>query len=112
MATLKLTATKIDKHKPTKNDENLTDGNGLYLRFRKSQSGSLARIWMYTYKVGTKSLYLTLGEHEASLSDFDRAIYKLTVGARLTLETARKIAAELADWRQRGVDPKEFQQSE
>jgi integrase len=108
----KLTATKIEKHKPTKNDESLTDGNGLYLRYRKGQAGALSRIWMYTYKAGTKSVYLTLGDYEASLPDFDVVLYKLDAGAKLTLENARKIAVELTDWRKKDLDPKTFQQSE
>lgn len=67
---------------------------------------------MYTYKIGTKSVYLSLGDHEASLPDFDITIYKLSPAARLTLETARRIATELTDWRKRGTDPKEFIQAE
>jgi integrase len=112
MAAQKLTATKIDKYKPTKNDEALADGNGLYIRFRRGHSGGISRTWMYTYKVGTKSVYLSLGDHEASLPDFDVSIYKLSPAARLTLETARRIATELTDWRKRGTDPKEFIQAE
>ncbi|HJW56907.1 MAG TPA: tyrosine-type recombinase/integrase [Burkholderiaceae bacterium] len=108
----KLTATKIEKHKPIENDERLPDGNGLYIRFRKGQSGNLSRSWMYTYKVGTKSVYMTLGDYDASLPDFESSIYKLSSGAKLTLENARKIAAELKDWRKRGLDPKEFLQQE
>lgn len=108
----KLTTTKIEKYKTTKNDESLTDGNGLYLRFRKGQGGTLSRIWMYTYKVGTKSIYVTLGDYDASLSDFDVVLYKLETGAKLTLENARKIAVELTDWRKKDIDPKAFQQSE
>lgn len=108
MAAQKLTATKIDKYKPAKNDESLADGNGLYIRFRRGHTGAISRTWMYTYKVGTKSVYLTLGDHEASLPDFDIGIYKLSPAARLTLETARRIATELTDWRKRGTDPKDF----
>lgn len=67
---------------------------------------------MYTYKVGTKSVYVSLGEHDSSLSDFDISIYKLAPAARLTLETSRRIAAELTDWRKSGTDPKEFFQAE
>jgi hypothetical protein len=111
MAAQKLTATKIDKHKPAKPDEFVSDGNGLYLRFRRGQTG-LSRTWMYAYKGGTKSVYLTLGEHETSLPAFETAIYRLPRGSRLTLENARKIAVELTDWRRRNVDPKEFLQSE
>lgn len=112
MAAHKLTATKIDKYKPSKHDESLTDGNGLYLRFRKGQSGSFSRTWMYTYKAGTKSVYLTLGEHDAGLPEFETTIYRLALGSRLTLENARKIAVELTDWRKRNLDPKAFLQSE
>lgn len=112
MAVLKLTATKIDKYKPFKNDAILSDGNGLYLRFRQVRDGSYSRIWMYTYKAGTKSVYMTLGEHNAGLPNFETAIYKLPPEARLTLETARKIAVELTDWRKRGLDPKTVLHSE
>lgn len=112
MATQKLTATKIDKHRPIKNDESLTDGNGLYIRFRKGQTGQFSRAWMYTYKAGTKSIYMTLGDHEASLPDFETTIYRLAPGSRLTLENARKIAVELTDWRKRNLEPKYFLQSE
>lgn len=56
---------------------------------------------MYTYKVGTRSVYLTIGDYNASLPDFEIAIYKLPAGTRLTLEHARKIAVEFTDWRQR-----------
>lgn len=108
MPAFKLTATKVERHRPVKADESLTDGNGLYLRFRRGHSGGLSRVWMYTYKVGTKSSYVTLGEHNGSLSDFDIDLYSLPAGARLTLETARRIAAELTDWRKRGIDPKNF----
>lgn len=108
MAAYKLTATKIEKHKPLKDDESVADGNGLYIRFRRSQAGPLSRIWMYVYKTGTKSNYLTLGEYGASLSDFDLAIFRLNAEARLTLDTARRIAVEISDWRKRGTDPKEF----
>ena len=112
MGAQKLTATKINKYKPAKIDEILADGNGLYLRFRKSRVGSCSRTWMYAYKSGTKSIYLTLGEYESSLPAFETALYKLASDARLTLENARKIAAELADWRKRGLEPKVFLQSE
>lgn len=112
MAAHRLTATKIDKYKPSTNDEILSDGNGLCLRYRTGRTGSRSRVWMYTYRSGTASIYLTLGEHDASLPDVQAAIYKLTPGARLTLENARKIALELGDWRKRGLDPKGFLQGE
>jgi integrase len=112
MAAHTLTATKIDKHKPAKDDDRLIDGNGLYLRYRKQKTGQFSRTWMYAYKAGTRSVYLTLGEHDASLPTFDTVVYRLPAGARLTLETARKIAAELTDWRKRDLDPKVFLQSE
>lgn len=108
MAAHKLTATKIDKYKPAKNDEALTDGNGLSLRYRQARDGSYSRNWIYAYKAGTKSVYMTLGEHNAGLPAFETAIYKLPSGACLSLETARKIAVELTDWRKRGLDPKVF----
>lgn len=112
MAAFKLTATKVERHRPVKADETLTDGNGLYVRFRLGLAGRLSRVWMYTYKVGSRSNYVTLGEHNGSLPDFDIELYRLPAGARLMLETARRIAAELTDWRKRGVDPKDFRQSE
>ena len=48
MATLKLTATKIDKHKPTKNDENLADGNGLQVCEAIQTARPDARVVMLT----------------------------------------------------------------
>jgi integrase len=108
----KLTTTKIEKHSPIKDDEILADGSGLYLRFRKGRSGKLSRIWMYTYKSGTKSVYLTLGEHGSTLSDFDAAIYGLAVGSGLTLANARVIAVKATDWRKAGSNPKDFIQNE
>ncbi|WP_420474269.1 tyrosine-type recombinase/integrase [Noviherbaspirillum sp. ST9] len=107
MAAQKLTATKIEKYKPTKADESLSDGNGLSLRYRVGTAGRASRIWMYAYKADGKSVYLTLGDYLAGLPEFDIAVYGLTPGARLTLETARKIAQELTDWRKRKLDPKQ-----
>lgn len=112
MAAQRLTATKIEKHKPATKDETLIDGNGLYIRFRKGKNNNLSRMWMYTYRIGTTSIYMTLGGFESSLPESETAIYKLDVGAKLTLDNARKIAAELKDWRKRGLDPKTFLQSE
>lgn len=112
MAAKKLTVTKIEKHKPTKNDELLTDGNGLYIRFRTGQAGNVTRIWMYTYKVGTRSVYMTLGDYGASLPEFEATIWNLASGSKLTLENVRRIAVELTDWRKRRLDPKEFLESE
>jgi integrase len=106
MAAYKLTATKVDRFKPTKNDESLADGNGLYIRFRRGVANGLTRTWIYTYKISTKSIYVTLGDHDASLPDFESGLYRLAPGVRLTLETARRIGAELSDWRKRGLDPK------
>ena len=112
MAGQQLTATKIEKYKPTKADENLADGNGLSLRFRTGQNGRVSRVWMYSYKSGSKSVYLTLGDYQAGLPEFETGLYRLAPGAKLTLETARKIAAELTDWRKRKLDPKTFLQAE
>lgn len=112
MAGQKLTATKIERYKPTKTDESLADGNGLSLRLRTGQTGRLSRTWMYGYKNGSKSIYLTLGEYQAGMPAFEASIYGLAPDATLTLETARKIAAELTDWRKRQRDPKTFLQSE
>lgn len=112
MAAQKLTVTAIEKYKPIKNDEVKSDGNGLSLRFRKGQLGGISRVWMYAYKVGTRSAYMALGDYEASLSEFETTLYKLEANARLTLATARRIAVELTDWRKNSIDPKEFVQSE
>jgi len=112
MATQKLTATAIEKYKPTKSDETKSDGNGLSLRFRKGQSGGVSRVWMYAYKVGTKSVYMALGDYDASLPEFETTLYKLEANARLTLATTRRIAVELTDWRKNSIDPKEFVQNE
>jgi integrase len=112
MAVQKLTATKIDKYKPTKTDEMVADGNGLYMRYRKGREGVYSRNWIYMYKAGTKSIYMTLGDYNATLPSFEAALYKLDSNARLTLENARKIGAELTDWRKRGLEPKGFLQSE
>ncbi|WP_426177375.1 tyrosine-type recombinase/integrase [Massilia sp. TWR1-2-2] len=112
MAAQKLTATKIDRHKPTKNDEILADGNGLYVRFRRGVTGTISRTWMCTFKVGTKSVYIILGEHDSALSDIALTIYRLTAGTRLTLEIARRMALEVSDWRKRGLDPKQHLQQQ
>ena len=112
MVALKLTATKVDRYKPVKDDEILTDGNGLSIRFRRGRDGSTSKTWLYVYKDGKKSVYLTLGELNGALPDFDCTLYRLPSGARLTLETARRAAAEIADWRKRGVDPKQHVQAE
>lgn len=112
MAAPKLTATRIDRYKPTKEDETLFDGNGLLIRFRRGKDGYTSKTWMYLYRNGTKSVFLTLGEHDSALSDFDCTLYRLPNGARLTLETARRVSAEIIDWRRRGVDPKHQIQAE
>ncbi len=112
MVASKLTATKVERYKPTKNDEILTDGNGLCLRFRRGQDGTITRTWLYTYRIGTKSIYLTLGEHNSALPAFDLTLYQLPSGARLTLDMARRVAAEVSDWRKRGLDPKQHTQTE
>jgi integrase len=57
-------------------------------------------------------VYLTLGDHDASLPEFETAIYRLSPASRLTLENARRIAIELTDWRKRGLDPKVTLQGE
>ncbi len=112
MAAQHLTATKIDKHRPAKNDELLSDGNGLYLRWRSGRSGGQSRVWVYAYKVATQSVYLTLGEHLARLSDAHVKIYNVADAPALTLATARRIAAEMTAWRKRGVDPKAYLRAE
>ncbi|MFN3791608.1 tyrosine-type recombinase/integrase [Massilia sp.] len=106
MAAHRLTATKIEKHKLTRDDEIVTDGNGLYLRFRRGSSGATSKTWMYAYKVGKKSSYLRLGEYQANISEFDIGLYRLPENSRLSLEIARRVAAEVTDWRKRGLDPK------
>lgn len=67
---------------------------------------------MYAYKIGTKSIYLTIGDHGATLPDFEVSLYKLPPAAQLSLENARKVAAEISDWRKRGLSPKDFIQAE
>lgn len=112
MAAQKLTATKVDRHKPTKNDEILADGFGLYVRFRRGLAGSVSRTWMYTFKSGTKSVYLTFGEHDKPLTDTEVTLYRLPTGARLTLEIARRMAVEVSAWRKQGLDPKQHVQAQ
>jgi integrase len=113
MASQKLVATKIDRHKPVKDDEVLADGNGLYIRFRKQKDGKYSKTWMHTYKVGKSSVYMTLGEHNSQLTDFEVSTYRLQdLRARLTLETARKIVIELNTLRKKGIDPKAWFQNE
>lgn len=112
MTAPKLTATKVDRYKPAKDDETLFDGNGLLVRFRRGKDGSIAKVWMYLYRNGKKSVFLTLGEHNSALPDFDRTLYRLPDGARLTLEVARRVASEITDWRSRGLAPKQFIQAE
>lgn len=112
MAGLQLTVTKIERYKPVKPEEILVDGNGLHLRLRRLRDGTYSRTWIYAYKVSTRSVYLTLGEYQARLSDFDVTVYRLGAGATLTLETARRIAAELSDRRKKGVDPKQWLKAE
>lgn len=118
MSTLKLTVTKIGKHKPTKADESLTDGNGLYLRVRSVEDGMqrriTSRIWMHTHKVGTKSQYLTIGAYESAVSDLDAQLYLLEPGARLTLETVRKIASKITERRKskdKPIAPRQYIQA-
>jgi hypothetical protein len=106
MAGFRLTATKIERYRPAKSDEMLADGNGLAVRFRRRRAGDITRTWLYTYKTGNRSAYLTLGDYNIALDDFTIDLYHLPDESRLTLETARRIAAELQAWRQRGLDPK------
>ncbi|MBZ2208453.1 site-specific integrase [Massilia sp. R798] len=61
---------------------------------------------MYTYKAGTKSVYMTLGEHGSVLPDLALRAYKLPPGSHLTLEHARRMAGEISGWRKRGLEPK------
>jgi integrase len=118
MAKLKLTATKIENHKPVIANEILNDGNGLSMRFRLllSESTEKRRVysksWIYSYKIGTKSLYITLGNFDSLVSEFDASIYELPKDARLTLENARKIVESIRERKQIGIDPKDFIQQE
>jgi integrase len=104
----RLSATGIEKYKPLKDEDLLFDGNGLYLRYRKLAHGGLSRVWLYTYKVGSRSHYLTLGEHLAPLSAPQVQLYSLSENNSLTLATARAIASQITGWRKQGVDPKQF----
>ncbi len=118
MAKLKLTATKIENHKPVSANEILNDGNGLSMRFRLLRSEStekrkvFSKNWIYSYKVDTRSLYITLGNFESLLSEFDTSLYNLPKDTRLTLENARKIVEGIRERKQIGIDPKDFIQQE
>jgi integrase len=107
-----LTPTKIEKYKPTKAMEVLSDGNGLSIRYRKNQSGAVSLNWMYSYKLGTTSNYITLGEYDTTLSDFDAEIYNLPIGTKLTLSNARIIALSIKMRRNQGIEPKKYIQNE
>ncbi|WMW78994.1 tyrosine-type recombinase/integrase [Undibacterium cyanobacteriorum] len=112
MAKLKLTDTTIKNHVPTRKDELKNDGNGLSMRFRLIPSESTdkkkvySKSWVYAYKVGSKSFYLTLGNYDAPISEFDANLYGLPVNSRLTLENAREIVKTIRRQKQRGIDPK------
>lgn len=112
MAVNTLTATKITKHKPLKEQELLSDGNGLFLRFRRCQAGQYSRTWLIAYEHNAKSRYLTLGEYEALVPEVEATVYRLPPSSRLTLETVRRIAIEIKSWRRARSDPKAFLQSE
>jgi hypothetical protein len=107
-----LTTTKIEKYKPTKNTEVLSDGNGLSVRFRKSQSGVVSMNWLYTYRVGSQSNYITIGEYNEFLSDVDAKIFEMPPATKLSLANARLIALFFKSLRDRGLDPKEYIQTE
>lgn len=107
-----LTTTKIEKYKPTKNTEVLSDGNGLSVRFRKSQSGVVSMNWLYTYRVGSQSNYITIGEYNEFLSDIDAKIFEMPPATKLSLANARLIALFFKSLRDRGLDPKEYIQTE
>jgi integrase len=118
MAKLKLTATTIQNHRPKSANEILNDGDGLSMRFRLLLAESTekrkvySKTWIYSYKVGTKSLYITLGSFESLVSEFDREIYGLAKDARLTLEIARKIVDGIQERKKLKIDPKEYIQQE
>lgn len=112
MAGQQLTVTQIERYKPVKPQKVLIDGNGLQLRLRLLRDGTYSRTWLYAYKAALRSAYLTLGEYRARLTDFDVSVYRLDPGACLTLEVARRIAAELSDRRRKDVDPKQWLKAE
>nr|WP_314859350.1 tyrosine-type recombinase/integrase [uncultured Undibacterium sp.] len=121
MAKLKLTATTIQNHKPKSANEILNDGDGLSMRFRLLLTESTdkrkvySKTWIYSYKVGTKSLYITLGSFESLVSEFDREIYglhELPKDARLTLEIARMIVVGIQKRKKLKIDPKDYIQQE
>jgi integrase len=64
----------------------LSDGNGLYLRVRASG----LKLWLYRYKVGSKTHWVELGSYP-----------------ELPLVDARIAAAQMAAKRRQGVDPVE-----
>jgi integrase len=118
MAKLKLTTTTIEKHKPKSDNEILNDGDGLSMRFRllsaetTKKTKSYSKSWIYAYKVGTRSHYITLGSFDAPISEFDASLYGLADTARLTLENAREIVKGIKERKRIGVDPKDFIQQE
>ncbi len=105
---MKLTTIKIEKYKPIRGEEKVSDGNGLTIRFRKTADGKVSKHWHFRYQVNGKSHYLVIGAYDAAISDREAAIYKLDHGAKLSLGNARKIALELTDWCKRGLNPKQY----
>lgn len=119
MAKLKLTATTIQNHRPKSANEILNDGDGLSMRFRlllaeskEKQKKVYSKTWIYSYKVGTKSLYITLGSFESLVSEFDAEIYNLEKDTLLTLENAREIVKGIKKRKKIKIDPKEYIQQE
>lgn len=118
MAKLKLTPTAIETYKPPKPDDALSDGNGLKVRFRllpsesKKTKAAYSKTWVFSYKIGASSHYLTLGQYDGLISEFDAAIYGLTTDDRLTLKNARKIVEGIQERKKIGIDPKAYIQQE
>lgn len=82
----KLNAKAVDAAKAVDKDVFLSDGGGLYLRVRPSG----LKIWLYRYKVGTKTRWMELGCYP-----------------KIFLTEARADAARIAAKRRDGIDPVE-----
>jgi hypothetical protein len=70
----KLTATKVERTRLRRMMRFLLMGmDYLSLRTRRSRDATLSRWWLYAYKDGSKSVYLTLGGRDSALANFDLA---------------------------------------
>ena len=87
----KLSDKQIQLAKTTDKDEFLSDGAGLYLRVRTSGQ----KIWLYRYKIESKTRWFDLGTYPT-----------------LSLKSARAAAAKISVDRQNGIDPVEQRNEE